>query len=260
MRAVDACVACGQHLFALVGAERTLGAHGQLMAYGNATGRTHNPIPAVALVELRSFGRAVFRAVSVEHNHGIANLLHAVGTHLTNGQNRIELATRVGPTVHQIALTVLVPKRRCVDHALAGNDALRFRPLAFRVFRGSYKNAQIGISPVDIIGLIVLIIANAGCPYAIAMLRNIVALQRRQCLDSMVHNLPVHQVLRMKNRQTGNAVERGSRQIEVFTGSTDTDVWVTIVGIDDGIRKGAVAIVRAPHLRFVLRLHHEREQ
>ena len=162
----------------------------------HSTCRTHNPIPAVALVELGTFCRAVFRSVAIEHNHGVANLLHAVGTHFTYRQDRIELTTRVGPSVHQIALAVVIPKRRGVNHALAFDNALRLRPFAFRVFGGSHKHTQVRIAPIDIIGLIILIIADAWCPNAVSMLGDIVTLQRRQCLDGIVHNLPVHQILR----------------------------------------------------------------
>ena len=235
---------------------------GHIIQYqpSRSTGGTHNPIPSVALVELGTFCRSVFRAVAIEHNHGVANLLHAVGTHFTYRQDRIELTTRVCPSVHQIALAVVVPKRRGIYHTLTCDNALRLRPFAFRVFGGSHKHAQIRVAPIDIIGLIILIIADAWCPNAVSMLGLVISLQRRQCLDGIVHNLPIHQILRMENGQAGNAIERGSRQIEVFARSSHAHIRVAIVGIDDGIRKGAVAIVRAPHLRFVLRLHHQREQ
>ena len=209
---------------------------------------THYPIPAVALVELGTFCRAVFRAVAIEHNHGVANLLHAVGTHFAYRQDGIELTTRVGPSVHQIALAVVVPKGCGVNHALALDNALRLRPFAFRVFGGGHKHAQIRVAPIYIIGLVVLVVSDAWCPNAVSMLGLVVSLQGRQCLDGIVHYLPVHQILRVKNRQAGNAIERGSRQIEVLARSSHAHIGVAIVGIDDGIRKGAVAIVRAPHL------------
>ena len=93
MRTVDVGVAHGKYTFAFVWPEGTLRAHGQLMSDGNTTGGTHNPIPAIALVELGTFCRTVFRAVAIEHNHGVANLLHAVGTHFAYRQDGIELTT-----------------------------------------------------------------------------------------------------------------------------------------------------------------------
>ena len=73
MGAVDGTLALLQHNLVLVGTVRRLRAHGQLEALGHTAGGTHDPVPAVALVELRPFARAVGRAVAVKDDNGLSN-------------------------------------------------------------------------------------------------------------------------------------------------------------------------------------------
>ena len=79
MRAVDVCLALCQHNLVLVGAVRALAAHSQLETRGHAARRTHNPIPAVALVKLRPFAGAVLSAVAVEDDDRLAYCFRPVG-------------------------------------------------------------------------------------------------------------------------------------------------------------------------------------
>ena len=91
MRAVDVGLSLCQYDLMLVRAKRTLAAHGQLETFRHTAGRTHDPVPAVTLIKLRSLTGAVRRAVSIKHNHRIADRFQAVRRHLTNGEHRGKL-------------------------------------------------------------------------------------------------------------------------------------------------------------------------
>ena len=91
MRAVDAGLTLCQHLLVLVRAKGRLRAHSQLKASRHAAGRTHNPVPAVALIELRSFAGAVLRAVAVEDDDGLADGLGTVSRQFANREYRRKL-------------------------------------------------------------------------------------------------------------------------------------------------------------------------
>ena len=169
MGAVDAGLALRQHDLMLVGAVRAFTAHGQLETRGHAACRTHDPVPAVALVEFRTLTGAVLCAVAVEHDDRLADGPCAVSTQFTDGQHRSELSARVGPAVHQVAAAVVVPEWGSVDVALALDDAQGLRPLAGRVFRLHHHYAVVGVAPVDVVFAVV--VAYGGCPDAVAVLR-----------------------------------------------------------------------------------------
>ena len=73
-----------------------------------AASRTHYPVPAVALVELRAF-RGVVDVAAVEDYHGIADRAHAVGRELAYRQYRVEAAAAVGPSVDEPAAAIVIP-------------------------------------------------------------------------------------------------------------------------------------------------------
>ena len=86
VRTVNLGLALSQHDFMLVGTIRTLATHGQLEALWHTTGRTHNPIPAVALIELWTLAGTILRAVTVEHDDGLTYWARTVSRQLANGQ------------------------------------------------------------------------------------------------------------------------------------------------------------------------------
>ena len=57
---------------------------------------------------------------------------------------------------------------------------------------------------------------------------------------------PVHQVVGVENGQAGRAFETGSHHVEVFAHADD--VGVGVVGVQDGILVGAIAVVGYPDL------------
>ena len=70
--------------------------------------RTHYPIPAVTLVELRTFCGMVDVA-AIEHYHWIAYGTHAIGRQLADCQHRVEAATAVCPAVDKPAASIVIP-------------------------------------------------------------------------------------------------------------------------------------------------------
>ena len=157
-----------QHNLVLVGTVGRLRPHGQLESLWHTAGRTHNPVPAVTLVELRTFAGTVLRAVAIKHDDGLSDWSHAVSTHLTNGQHGGILRTTVGPSVYQIAASVLVPQRTGVDIALALDDTHGVLPFSCRILGLHHHHTKVGIAPIDIVPAIV--IADTGCPYTGTML------------------------------------------------------------------------------------------
>ena len=245
MGAIDRSLALTQHGLALVGPVGTLRAHGKLPAGFDATCRTHNPVPAVALVELRTFSRIVAVA-SVEDDDRLANRAGTIGRKLTHGEHGVETSTRVGPSVDEVAATVVVPERTGVDHALARNHADGFLPRSGGILRLHHHHAAVGIAPVDV--ELAVVMANAGCPDTVAMLRQ---LAWELTLQGVADDGPVDEVAGVQHGQARHTLEGGSRQVVVVAHAND--VGVAVVGIQHGVLIGAVAIVGTPHLRAVLR-------
>ena len=206
MRAVDVGLALCQHDFMFVRTIGTFTAHGQLEACWHPTCRAHNPIPAIAFVELRSFAGAVFITITVEHDNGIADGTCAVCRQFTNRQYRSELSTRVGPAIHQITASVVIPERGGVNHSLTCYDTYRFLPSADRVLRLHHEYTVVGVAPIDVI--LTIVVADAGSPDSLAVGRLVEYLFGFQLLEGIADDFPVHQVARMENGQSRDAVER----------------------------------------------------
>ncbi len=250
MGPVDGAVALGQHLAHLVGAEGRAGAHGQLEARGHAAGRTHNPIPAVALVEFGALAGVVLGAVAVEHDDGPADGAGALDVELAHGDDRGEAAAAVGPRVDEVAAAVVVPERRSVDDAFAGDDQHGWLPGTGRMGGLDHEDAVVGVAPVDVEPAVV--VADAGRPHAVAVLGAAgVHAVGQHAVEGMADDFPVDQVAGMEHRQSGRAAEGARREVIVV--AHGHHVRVAVVGVDDGIGVGAVAVVGAPHLRAVLR-------
>ena len=84
MGAVDGGLALCQHNLMLIRTVWRLGAHGELETRGHTTGRTHDPVPAVALIELRAFAGTVLCAIAVEDDDRLSDGAHAVRRHLAH--------------------------------------------------------------------------------------------------------------------------------------------------------------------------------
>ena len=93
VRTVNLGFALCQYYLVLVGTERRFAAHGQLEACGHAACRAHNPVPALALVELGALASAVLSTVAIEYDDGLSDGLGAFGIQLANGEYRGELRT-----------------------------------------------------------------------------------------------------------------------------------------------------------------------
>lgn len=93
-------------------------------------------------------------------------------------------------------------------------------------------------------------VADRRCPYAFAVLRLAEERVGPLPVERMTDDLPVHEILGMKDGQSGNTVKTARRQIIVFADSDG--VRITIVGKEHGIFIHAVAQVRIPDLGVVL--------
>ena len=87
MRPVDVCLALCQYDLVLIWTVGRLGTHGELETCWHAPSRTHDPVPAVTLIELRTFTGTVFRTVAIEDNHWLSNSTRAVSRQFPDRQH-----------------------------------------------------------------------------------------------------------------------------------------------------------------------------
>ena len=247
MRAIDFALALGKNLLSLVRTERRLGAHGNLMTCRNTSGREHHPVPAVALIKLRTFASAILCSVAVEDYDRIADGLGSFGIQLANSDDRCEAIARIGPAIHQVHAAVLVPQRRGVDHSLARNHTHWIVPFAGWILGLHHEHTVIGVTPIDI--ELAIMITDAGSPHTIAMRGLIELTLRLELGDSMSNEFPVDKILAVKDGQTRNTVETAGCEVIVIT--YRHHVGVTIVCINYRIGISSVTIVRIPYLRHV---------
>ena len=78
MRTVDISLALSQDNLMFIGAVRRLTSHGELETCRNAPGRTHNPIPAIALIELGALACTVLCTIAIKHDNRLSNSLRTV--------------------------------------------------------------------------------------------------------------------------------------------------------------------------------------
>ena len=201
MRTIHRRLTLFQDSLALVRTVRTHRTHDELPPRLDTTGRTHDPIPSVTLVELRTFCRIVAVA-SIEDDYRIPNLACAVGRKFTHREHRVKTDPRVCPTIDKIATAIVVPQRTGIYHALSRDDTHRFLPRSRRILRLHHHHPAIRIAPIDIEFAIVM--TNAGCPNTISVLRQ---LSWELTLQSMSDDGPIHQILGMQDWQTRHALE-----------------------------------------------------
>ena len=91
---------------------------------------------------------------------------------------------------------------------------------------------------------------DGRCPHALTVLGLIEYFLGLLLLQGVADNLPVHEIAGMEDGQSRNAIKRRGRQEIVI--ANGTHVRVAVIGIEDGIRVGAVATIRRPHLRVIL--------
>ena len=75
MRTIDVALSLRHHLHRFIRSIRRLTSHRHLKSFLNSTGREHNPIPAITLIELWSFAGAVLCSIAIKNDNRIANSL-----------------------------------------------------------------------------------------------------------------------------------------------------------------------------------------
>ena len=218
-------------------------AGGHLPSHLHATGRKHQVIITVAFIKLRSLGRVVHIIISVIYDAGRTDYFRALRVHFGHTQHGIDLCTASGPRVSQITLSVIVPQRTGVDNAFGSLDQHRLRPFAGGVFCLDHIHAEVRVAPIDIV--LPVMVTDARCPYAFAMLNGSVKVRRNQLLQSIVHHFPIHQVLGVEDGQAGHTGETGSRQIKIIPHGTD--IGVGIIRMNHRILVHAIAQIGRPY-------------
>ena len=211
MRAIDSCFPLRQNNLMLVRSIGRLASHSQLETCRHTTGRTHDPIPAIALIELRSLTSTILCTITIKDNDRLPDGSCSVSRQLPYSQHTGKLGPRIGPAIHEIAPPVIIPKRCRIDIPLSPDDTNRILPFTGRVFGLYHIHAIVRIAPIDIV--LTIVVSDRWCPDAVTMLRR--TEMRLQCsiasierLQRIADNLPIHQVGRMKNGQARHTIKR----------------------------------------------------
>ena len=250
VRAVDRRFPLRQHHFPLVGAVDVFRPQRQLPAARHAAGGGEDVVVAVALVELGALDGGVLR-VPVEHQRTIVQQAGSIRIHAAYQQRASHGRTAGGEGVHEVGLAVVVPERTGIDPALSAFDQQRRAPGTGGGFGLHHVDAEIGIGIEDVDFAVVA--ADGGRPGAVAVSRPVVDVERRLGGEGVSDQFPVHQVFGMEDRQARHGVEAGRGEVVVLADAEH--VGVGVIGVQDGIAIGAVAVVGHPHLGAVGRRH-----
>ena len=253
VRTINLRFALCHHLSGFIRAIYVFASHGKLPAHLYASSWAHNPVISISLIELRTFCGVVLLS-SIKNDARLAYRLGSIGRKLTNSENGIKTGTASCPSIHEITSSVFIPEWTRVYHSFSCYNADGFLPSATWVFGLHHEDAVVWVAPVNV--EFAVVVSDGWCPNSLAVLRQVEKFLGFLFLQGMSDNLPVYQVLAMKDRQTWDTIKRTSREIIVFSNSYH--VWVAIVGINYGVGISTVAIIGIPDLRMILGLDRHR--
>ena len=247
VRAVDGGVSLGKYGLALEGAVGIVGTLYHLPACGHTSGGVEKVVLAVVLMNLGSLACGVVD-VSVEDDAALCSGHQCLGVEFAHGEDALQSCSAACIGVVEVDFTVVVPQGAGVDEAFGGFYQLGGCPCASGVFGRDHVGTLVGVSPEDVEGAVVM--PYGGCPHTVAMFRTFGSLHggQRVC-HGVAYDSPVHEVLRVEDGQTGQAVEAGCRHVVVVAHAAH--VGVAVVGAQDGIVVVAVAHVGHPYVRHV---------
>ena len=242
MRAVHRRSSLGQHNFILVRAIDVAGAQGHLPAGGDTARRGEDIIPAVPLEKLGAFQGGMPLGI-MENNPALAQQPGSIRSHGTDAQLMFEARARMGVGMDQISAAVVVPQGTGINQALSFLNQKRLGPGAggmvcggevdALIWRGEKNPKPAGVKP------------QGGRPDAAARLDLVIA-RMRQVPDGMMEQRPIDQVPGMKNRESGRAIETGCGHVKIRP--HPDHIRIRIVGVKDGITKGAIPLIRDPRI------------
>ena len=240
VRAVDFGCALCEYDLVIVRTEDVFGTQHSLPAFADAAGRRENIVIAISLVEFRSLDGGMIDH-SVENRFSIVKQLSSFGTHAIDCQNALNPGPALGPGMNEVRIAVVIPERARIDPAFGFPYKLQRLPRTGGVLRPGHEDAAIRIAEINV--ELAVVEAQGRGPHAIAMLRHTEAWYW-VILENVANDRPVHQILRMENWQARRTVETGGDQIKIII--VADHVRVGIIGKDDGVLVGPIAVIRHP--------------
>ena len=204
VRTVNLRLALRHHYLRLVWTIYVLASHGKLPAHLYASCRAHNPVVAVTLIEFRTFCCMVFLS-SIKYDAWFSYHFRSICRKFSYGQYGVESSPASSPSIYEIAFSVFIPERTGIYHAFSCQYTDRFLPSASWVLGLHHENTMVWVAPIDI--ELSIVVADGWSPNTLAMLRLAEEFLGFLFLQGIADDFPVYQILAMKDRQTGNAVE-----------------------------------------------------
>ena len=216
VRAVYIAIPLRHNYLAFIRAVDILRPHGKLPPRCHPSRRGEHIIIAVAFIEFGAFNRVVHTVVAIENHYRVSRHSSAVGIHFTDCNHAVESGSRSRPSVGKIHLPVLIPQRCGVYYPFPLLDHDRFAPFPLGIVGLDHENPEIRIPPVNIINTFPL--PDTWRPYPLAMPGGgIIKNGRRHCVDCIINQLPINQVGRFQDWQTGSALETRSGHVICFS-------------------------------------------
>ena len=182
--------------------------------------------------------------VPVEDDAALGLACQAVCRQFAHHEHALHSCTRACQGMHQIDPSVLVPQRAGVDKAFPGFHQHRLFPLQrkclyrpARCLAAHAVHTAVGVAVVDIEPP--LVEADARCPYAATVLGAVACSllgARHTPSQRCIYEAPMHQVPRVQNLQTRDAVEGRRGHVVILPRLTHVRVGVVVRQHRVGVR------------------------
>ena len=249
VRSVDRRIALMQNNLFLPGTVNIFRTKYRLPAGLYAACRSKNIVITVSLVQLRSLDGGL-GDMSVIDELSVAQYPGAVrfdGRHI---QHALEADTASGESRYHVSLAVFIPERTRIDPSHYLTHISRLAPLAERIRGLAHHDALVRHRDKYVISS--LMITDGRCPGTTAVYR-LVIIVKGKLVNDVIDDLPVHQILRMQQRHCRGVTEAGSDHKIIL--SHTNGIRVRIIGIQDRVGIGAVALISDPHFMYLGLVH-----
>ena len=211
--------------------------------------RSKDIVIAVSLVQLRALDGGLCRMTVIDELTVIQHpgAVRFDGRHI---QHALEADTASGESRHHVCFAVLIPERTGIDPAHHLAHVGRLTPFAERVCGLAHHNPLIRHRDEYIVSS--LMIADGRSPGTAAVHR-LVIIVKRQLVNDIIDDLPVHQILRMQKRYCGGVAEAGSDHKIIL--SHTNGIRVRVIRIQDRVGISAVALIGDPHFMYLRLVH-----
>ena len=249
VRSVDRRISLMQDDFLFPGTVNIFRTQYGLPAGLHAPCRSEDIVIAVSLVQLRSLDGGLGRMAIIDELTVIqhSGAVRFDGRHI---QHALETDTASGESCHHVCFAVLIPERTGIDPSHYLTHISRLAPLAERIRGLAHHDALVRHGDKYVISS--LMITDGRCPGTTAVYR-LVIIVKGKLVNDVIDDLPVHQILRMQQRHCRGVTEAGSDHKIIL--SHTNGIRVRIIGIQDRVGIGAVALISDPHFMYLGLVH-----